>query len=160
MKKMTDNCLFRGPRHRNRSKRAMTLCINSRNELRLVDLDKVVYLEASGNYTDFHFSNGSTRSELSCLSSFESEISCLYSPPANPFVRLGRSLLVNTRYVAAVNVNRQTLAFTADKVAAVHLSREAAKQLKHDLWVRYEHAFHLPIHAGSDGKPAVSDSDV
>ncbi|MBQ8712540.1 MAG: LytTR family transcriptional regulator DNA-binding domain-containing protein [Prevotella sp.] len=108
----------------------MKICINSRDELRLIELDNVVYLRAGGNYTDFHFVNGSVRTELSCLSDFEQTIARLYGDAENPFLRLGRSLLVNTRYIAAVNVNKQFLSFSADSVAAVRLPRQSAKTLK------------------------------
>ena len=33
------------------------LCINSQYELRLVELDDVVYIEACDNCSDFHFAN-------------------------------------------------------------------------------------------------------
>ena len=41
----------------------MKICINSRDELRLIDMDSVVYLKASGNYSDFFYANGYVRTE-------------------------------------------------------------------------------------------------
>lgn len=111
----------------------MKICINSRDELRLVDLDTVVYLKASGNYSDFYYVNGSVRSELSCLSDFEKLIAQSFPDGSSPFLRLGRSLLVNSDYIASVNVNKQLLTFSDGVQSPLHLSRSIAKQLKQHL---------------------------
>ena len=48
--------------------------INSRTEFSVINLDKVVYLKADGNYTDFYFNDGKTKIHLSTLSSFLTDI--------------------------------------------------------------------------------------
>ena len=93
----------------------MKLLINSRDELRIIELDDTVYLKASNNYTDFHFTDGQIRSYVSCLSVFEQQISERYNGNS-PFVRTGRSYLVNISCVAAINLQRQTVRFTTDEV--------------------------------------------
>ena len=115
----------------------MKICINTRDELRLIDLDKVVYLKACGNYSDFFFANGHVRSELSCLSDFEQLINSHYASEPSPFVRLGRSLLVNTAYIASVNVNKQNLSFSAEPLSPVRIPRAVAKELKDVLMKKY-----------------------
>ena len=93
----------------------MKLLINSRDELRIIELDDTVYLKASNNYTDFHFTDGQIRSYVSCLSVFERQIAERYNGDS-PFVRTGRSHLVNVNHVAVINLQRQTVRFTTDEV--------------------------------------------
>ena len=42
--------------------------INSRSGFAVINLEKVVYLKADGNYTDFYFNDGKTKTHLSRLS--------------------------------------------------------------------------------------------
>lgn len=42
--------------------------INSRSGFAVINLEKVVYLKADGNYTDFYFNDGKTKTHLSTLS--------------------------------------------------------------------------------------------
>ena len=53
--------------------------INSRTEFAVINLDKVVYLKADGNYTDFYFNDGKTKTHLSTLSSFLTDIEIAYA---------------------------------------------------------------------------------
>jgi DNA-binding LytR/AlgR family response regulator len=105
----------------------MKLYVNSRDELRILNLDKTVYLKASNNYTDFHFSDGQVRSYVSCLSAFERQITDVYQG-LSPFVRTGRSYLVNVNYIAAINLQRQMIKFTTDEV--LQLPKTHLKWLK------------------------------
>lgn len=116
----------------------MKICINSRDELRLIDMDSVVYLKASGNYSDFFYANGYVRTELSCLSDFEQLITSAFPAGTSPFIRLGRSLLVNIGYVASVNVNKQQLSFSVVPLSPVRLPRAVARDLKQFLSGKYE----------------------
>lgn len=137
----------------------MKLCINLRHEIRLIELDQIVYIKASGNYSDFHFVNGTIRSELSCLSDYEQTISRLYSSSANnPFLRFGRSFLLNTSFVSAVNVNRQTVSFSVESVPPIRLSKMASRQLKDLLACKFQESVHLSKAAISDNKPYGSDN--
>ena len=49
----------------------MKLFITSRNGIEVINLDKVVYLKADGNYTDFYFCDGKVRPHLSTLAVFD-----------------------------------------------------------------------------------------
>ena len=119
----------------------MKLCINTRQELRLIELSDVVYLTAYGNYTDFHFADGRERSELSCISDFERTISRLYADVDSPFVRVGRSMLVNTDYVTAVSIKLQQLTLTRCVPSTISLSKQQARELKQ--WMVQRHALNI-----------------
>ena len=58
--------------------------INSRTEFSVINLDKVVYLKADGNYTDFYFNDGKTKIHLSTLSSFLTDIEMAYAASNTP----------------------------------------------------------------------------
>ena len=94
----------------------MKLLIESRDELRIIKLDEVVYLKASGNYTDFHYINGWVKSELACLSAFEKRISNLYGTKPSPFFRAGRSFLVNIDYIANISLQKQSVKFSTGEM--------------------------------------------
>ena len=139
----------------------MKLCINSRHELRLIELDEVVYIEASGNYSDFHFVNGSIRSELSCLSDYEQTITRLYAAAdEKPFLRFGRSYLMNTSLISAVNVNKQTVSFCAENIPPIRLSKEASRQLKDLLTRRFQKSIHQSKLADSNSQACNSDNQT
>lgn len=61
--------------------------INSRSGFAVINLEKVVYLKADGNYTDFYFNDGKTKTHLSTLSSFLTDIETAYAD-ALIFLRL------------------------------------------------------------------------
>ena len=106
----------------------MKLFIDSRDELRIVELNDVVYMKASGNYTDFHYANGMVKSELSCLSAFEQQVGTLYGDNPSPFFRVGRSHLVNVDYVVNISLQRQTVKFSSGEVLT--LPKNRIKELK------------------------------
>lgn len=109
------------------------LCINSRDELRLVDLQEVAYLKASGCYTDFHFVSGKVRTEAQCLSAFEEAINSLYTGTTNPFIRIGRSHLVNTGLVSSISITKEQLTFLSDGLHPLFLSRRLLRKLKEQM---------------------------
>lgn len=113
----------------------MKFYINTRNGLRVVDLDEVVYLKADGNYTEFHYADGKVKTELSCLSVFEAKIAAFYEAQALPmsFYRMGRSHLVNVNHIAAINFQQRTLTFREDSVKAVVSTKNVLKELRDHL---------------------------
>lgn len=108
------------------------LYINSRSELRLVNLDEVAYLKADGNYTDFHFVDGHVRSELSCLSIFEKNIRQAFEKESmeNCFIRVGRSYLVNVDQVASLNFQSQSLTFKSRAVDRLQITKTPLSDLR------------------------------
>ena len=86
------------------------MCINSRDELFVLDLDKVAYIQASGNYSRIVYIGGMQMMITLGLSKLEGTIKMIVPKDRrSPFVRLGRSLLVNQTYLTHINVLKQRL---------------------------------------------------
>lgn len=86
------------------------MCINSRDELFVLDLDKVAYIQASGNYSRIVYIGGMQMMITLGLSKLEGMIKMIAPKDRrSPFVRLGRSLLVNQTYLTHINVLKQRL---------------------------------------------------
>lgn len=134
----------------------MELCIISRDELRIVDLDEIDFIKACGNYSDFHYRNGVVKCELFCLSHYDSVIASLYGSN-NPFYRLGRSLLVNIRHVCSVNIRMSTLTFKGNGTKII-VPRTPSKELKNFFEAKYAKNVQTPNHGGSDSNSACLDS--
>lgn len=87
------------------------ICINTRDELNLIDLDLVACINANGNYSNVMYIDGNKIMVSVGLSQFESIIkdAVIKSNIANTFVRLGRSVIVNNRYLSQINILKQKL---------------------------------------------------
>ena len=86
------------------------MCINSRDELFVLDLDKVADIQASGNYSRIVYIGGMQMMITLGLSKLEGMIKMIVPKDRrSPFVRLGRSLLVNQTYLTHINVLKQRL---------------------------------------------------
>lgn len=91
-----------------------TVCINSRDELNLIDLDLVACIQANGNYSNVMYIDGYKTMVSLGLSQVEEIISRNMSREGkpNPFVRLGRSVIVNSRYLSQINMLQQRLSLS------------------------------------------------
>jgi len=87
------------------------ICINTRDELNLIDLDLVACINASGNYSIVMYIDGNKIMVSVGLSQFEDIIkdATAKQQSANTFVRLGRSVIVNSRYLSQINILKQKL---------------------------------------------------
>ena len=110
----------------------MKIIIESRDELRVIDLNDVLYLQASRNYTEFHYADGRVKSELDNLSAFEQKIAeqAAHSGTPAPFLRLGRSLMVNTDYVELVSMKLNKIAFRTNPPVFLDVTRAVLLRLK------------------------------
>ena len=99
-----------------------------------VRTSEIVYVSADGNYSDMMLTNGRSRKMTFQLHYFEDTFKKLHN---NTFVRVGRSLIVNKRYVFVVNLTEQMLLFTGQTlntdIKPMKVSREALKQLMETL---------------------------
>ncbi|OKY98576.1 MAG: hypothetical protein BHV67_05510 [Bacteroidales bacterium 43_36] len=86
------------------------LCLNSRDELLIIDLEKVAFFQANGNYTALNYISGDTHLLTTGLSKVEEYIRMTW-PKDNPspFVRLGRSLIINQSFLSGISVLKQKL---------------------------------------------------
>lgn len=87
------------------------ICINSRDELNLIDLDLVACINANGNYCNVMYIDGNKIMVSVGLSQFEIIIKDAVTKQQSPntFVRLGRSVIVNNRYLSQINILKQKL---------------------------------------------------
>ena len=110
------------------------LRISTSTELVRVATDEIVYVRADGNYSDLMLTSGKSRKMTFQLHFFDEIFQLLRR---NMFVRVGRSLIVNKRYIHVVNLTDQMLLFAGQQIkseiAPVRVSREALKQLKEQL---------------------------
>jgi DNA-binding LytR/AlgR family response regulator len=107
------------------------LRISTSTELVRVATDEIVFVRADGNYSDLVLTNGKSRSMTFQLHFFDEVFQQLKN---NMFVRVGRSLIVNKRYIHVINLTEQLLVFSGQQITGelkpVRVSREALKQLK------------------------------
>lgn len=108
----------------------MKLCINSRDELKLIELNDICYMKACGNYTDFHYVDGKTKSETGCLSFFAKQIDELYPGEECPFVRVGRSHIVNIEHILLINIPQRTLQIRTAGAGCITLPKNLLKELR------------------------------
>ena len=110
------------------------LQIKTSTELVRVSTDEIVYVCADGNYSDLVLTNGRTRKMTFQLHFFEDVFKHLNN---KTFVRVGRSVIVNNRYVFVINLTDQTLMFTgqqlSNEIKTLRLPRESLKQLMEQL---------------------------
>ena len=107
------------------------LRISTSTELVRVATDEIVYVRADGNYSDLVLTNGKSRKMTFQLHFFDEVFQQLQN---NMFARVGRSLIVNKRYIHVINLTEQILIFSGQQIKGdikpISVSREALKQLK------------------------------
>ncbi len=106
--------------------------INTRDEFYRVDISKIVYFEADGNYTNFMLSNQTKGTVLKNLSQVQDFLSESLREQASIFERVGRQYIVNLNFVYHIEVIRQKLTLS-DGVSfeyKLSISKDALKKLK------------------------------
>jgi DNA-binding LytR/AlgR family response regulator len=113
----------------------MKIYIESRDEIRIIDMQEVCFLQASHNYTDFVFADGRTKSELVGISVLEGRIAeaARKAGIPNPFVRVGRSLLVNTSHIELVSIKLKLISFRGNPPITLSASKNMLMLLKRHL---------------------------
>lgn len=105
---------------------------NSRDELQRIEVSKIVYFEADGNYTDIVMVNKLRASILMNLGEMEKALAAQLGAEAQTFMRIGKRFIINLRYVYSINVLKQQLILSDyDHFAfQVTISKEALKNMK------------------------------
>lgn len=86
------------------------LCLNSRDELIVIPLEKVAYLESNGNYSNVVMIGGSKIMLTFGLGKMEEYIMNSFRDTGRSyFVRLGRKFIINQTYLFQISVPRQRL---------------------------------------------------
>ena len=108
------------------------LYLNSRDELLRIDISKIVYFEADGNYTNSVLANQLRGVVCMNLARMQEMLSERLKEQASIFARVGKRHIINHTYVYQVNVLRQKLVLSDGERFAFSLdiSKEALKKLK------------------------------
>ena len=85
------------------------LRISTSTELVRVATDEIVYVRADGNYSDLVLTNGKSRKMTFQLHFFDEVFQQLQN---NVFTKVGRSLIVNKRYIHVINLTEQILIYS------------------------------------------------
>lgn len=86
------------------------ICLNTRDELIIIDLNKVAFMRADGNYTNIMYIDGQAVVLSLGLSKVENLVGQAYPKGTkSPFVRMGRSMVINQSYLNRINILKQKL---------------------------------------------------
>ena len=105
---------------------------NSRDELLRIDISKIVYFEADGNYTDIIMVNKLRAAVCMNLGEMERALAVQIGDEAKRFMRIGKRFIINMRYVYQINVLKQQLVLSDyDHFAfQVNISKDALRKMK------------------------------
>lgn len=86
------------------------LTLNTRDELLVIDTGRVAYMQADGNYTHIFYMVGERLTVSLGLAKMEALLAGSFPAGTHsPFYRLGRSLIINQRYLQNISLPRQKL---------------------------------------------------
>lgn len=108
------------------------LYLNSRDEFFRVDISRIVYFEADGNYTNIILSNKLKGVVCMNLSQMQSVLSANLKESANIFARIGKSHIINLNYVYHISILRQrlTLSDGMNFEYVLNVSKDALRKLR------------------------------
>ena len=108
------------------------LFFNSRDELLRIGVDKIVYIEADGNYTDIIMVNKLRAAVCMNLGEMEAALDAQLGDDAKQFMRIGRRFIINMNYIYLINVLKQQLVLSDyDHFAfQINISKEALRKMK------------------------------
>ena len=88
-----------------------------------IDTDEVVFITADGNYSSFHFISGRVETVTALIGNIETHL-------GKQFFRTGRSCIVNTAYLARIDMKQMACVFIrGDKEYRCEISRDKVKML-------------------------------
>lgn len=108
------------------------LYLNSRDELLRLDVNRIVFFQANGNYTDIISANKLKHTVCMSLSKVQQVIAENLAERATRFARIGKSLIVNMVYINQINVPSQKLLLSDGYSFAfkISVSKDALRKLK------------------------------
>ena len=109
------------------------LIISNTAELIRLHAEDIVSIEADGNYSTLYIIGEEKRVVLFQLGQLERMIGEQLGEEAVPFVRIGRSLIINLNYIYYINLNRQVLLLrepNGHRHETLKVSHESLKKLK------------------------------
>lgn len=108
------------------------LIISTSIDLVRIAPDKIVYISSDGNYSTLVQTDNEVRMLSYQLGQIETMISSQLGSDGNVFIRIGKSIIINSSYIYYINIPRQKLILSdaASFSHSVTASKEALKQLK------------------------------
>jgi len=108
------------------------LIFNSRDEMLRIDVPRIVYFEADGNYTYIITCNKLKSAVCMNLGQMEDVLAQRLKEKKSIFARIGKRYIVNLNYVYKINPLKKQLVLTdfTNFSYQLDISREALKSLK------------------------------
>ena len=108
------------------------LFLNSRDEFLRIDISRIAYFEADGNYTNIMMANGLKGIVCMNLAKMKEVLEASLKEKAAIFARIGKKYIINLGFVFKIAVARQNLVLS-DGISfsySLSLSKDALKGLK------------------------------
>lgn len=108
------------------------IIINTRDQLLRLEISKIVYFEADGNYTKVVMTNKLSAMLPLIMGHVEKALAAQLQNNAVIFMRVGKRFIINRRFIYQVNVTKQHLVLSDFNNFAFQLpvSKAALKNLK------------------------------
>lgn len=108
------------------------IIFNSRDVLLRIDLTKIAFFEADGNYTNITLANKQKLQVGINLSSMEKRLAEHLGQLSHTFIRIGKRFIVNMQHVQQINVPKQRLVISDNEsfTFALPISKEALRNAK------------------------------
>lgn len=109
------------------------LVLTNSYEVVRVSPDRIVYISSDGNYSTMTLVDKNEHLFSFNLATFEKMIEQQLGTDAQTFIRLGKGLIINGRYIYYVNVSKQQIVLSDSNFPckfALSASKEALKALK------------------------------
>lgn len=108
------------------------LHLNSRDEFLRIDISKIVYFEADGNYTNIVLANQLKGVVCMNLAHMQQVLVDTLKEDASVFARIGKKHIINYSYVYQISVLNQKLTLSDGEnfVYRLDVSKDALKKLK------------------------------
>lgn len=110
----------------------MFIYFKSRDELLRIEISKIVYFEADGNYTNIVMVNKLRAAVSMNLGEMENALARQLGTESRIFVRIGKRYIINMEYVYQINVLKQHLILSDyDHFAfQLNISKDALRKMK------------------------------
>lgn len=108
------------------------ILFNSRDVLLRIDLEKIAYFEADGNYTNITLANKQKLQVGINLSAMEERLAQHLGQLSHTFMRIGKRFIVNMQHVQQINVPKQKLVISDNEnfTFALPISKDALRNVK------------------------------
>lgn len=114
-------------------------CLNTRDDMLIIDLELLAFAHANGNYTEITYISGQKQLITIGLSKVEDLIRSSRAKGSSTFVRMGRSLIINQQWVYAINILKQRLVLSdyCNHSFAIQVPKQLLKEYKKAMAQRY-----------------------